>query len=709
VTIVLVLAGCGGSSHSTSINPPPAFTAAQLAAPNAKNWIDFGGNSLGQRYSTLGSIRTANAKTLEPAWETSLGEPQGENVGGGLEYDGTYYIQSAQGDVFALDAQTGGFRWKLTGDGAGSGRGLAMGNGLIYAAEKDCYLVAVDAKTGKLAWRSAQLFDPSLGYSFPGPITYTPLNGGEVLVGTGGSDDGVRGYLAAVDASTGKLLWKHSFVPMHKGDPGYSSWGQPADLNHGGGGVWTQPEVDPATGDVIVATANASPYANRPAGDDLYTAADVALNAKTGKMVWAYQEVHHDEWDYDMPQSPTLFDMTYHGKVVHALDQPTKMGLNFVLDRDTGKPVIPAPETPEPQDPASPNTSKTQPIAKGDTFAPLCAKKSDWLATGGNSLTGPDGNPLAFGCIYTPIVSSHYTVAGNHDVADWLPSTYDRTTKLFYICATLDREKAYEAIPVADANPVPGTSSETEVNGVSGGDNAFDKTGAVVAYDPQTNRIAWKSTVPGGNACYAGLASTAGGLVFAGTQNGHFLAFDAKSGKLLWDSGKLDGAVGSSPIVYRGTDGREYVTLIVGGTSEGGNIAVENDTVYAFALPTGNGGPAMTTVPGATTTTAATTTAATTTAAGTSTGAMTTTAPASGSVAAGAKLFASASCASCHTLKAAGATGTSGPDLDSLKPTAAQVDSQVTHGGEGMPAFSPKYSASQIASIAAYVAKSAGG
>src|SRR5262249_32274773 len=153
--------------------------------------------------------------------------------------------------------------------------------------------------------------------------------------------------------------------------------------------------------------------------------------------------------------------------------------------------------------------------------------------------------------------------------------------------ATENREKGYEAIPIADTKPVPGTSSETEVNGISGGDNAFEKVGTVIAINPTTNRIAWRSSLPGGDACYAGLASPASGLLFVGTQNGYFMAYNAATGKQVWRSPKLDGTVGSSPIVYQGTDGREYVTLIVGGTSEGGTIAVQNDTVYAFALPTG--------------------------------------------------------------------------------------------------------------------------
>ena len=185
-----------------------------------------------------------------------------------------------------------------------------------------------------------------------------------------------------------------------------------------------------------------------------------------------------------------------------------------------------------------------------------------------------------------------------------------------------------------------------------------------------------------------------GRLPLRRTQNGYFTAYNAATGKSVWRSPKLDGTVGSSPIVYRGSDGREYVTLIVGGTSEGGKIAVQNDTVYAFALPSGS--PTKTTVlPTVSTATTTTTTTAPP--------------PVTGSAAAGAKLFTQAGCGSCHTLAAANAHGTVGPDLDTLKPTQQQVVVQLTNGGRGMPAFKSRYSAKQISEIAAYVSKSAAG
>ena len=573
----------------SALDAAPALTGAQRARPAGANWIDFGGNSLGDRYSALSAINRNNVKTLTVAWQTTLGEPLTlENVAGGLEYAGTYYIQSAQGDVFALNATTGKIYWKYESDGSGGGRGIAMGNGLIYAAQKGSnHLVAIDAVTGKQVWQTAQLFPTGTGITLPGPITYTPLNGGEVFDGTGGADSGNGGWIFAGNAKTGKLMWKFSPVPQHKGDPGFNTWGPGSDLTHGGGGVWTQPEVDPQTGFVIFATANASPYVNRPKGYDKYTASTVALNAKTGKFAWGYQEVHHDSWDYDTPQAPEMFDMVYHGKVVPALDQPTKPGLNFVLNRVTGKPIISVKETKVPQSPEDPGNSLTQPIPAGQRFSPNCAKRSEWLATGGvGSFTGPDGNPVVFGCVFTPLTTTNFTVNGYHDVSDWLPGSYSQTSKLVNLCTTANREKGYEAIPSAAALSNPSLPLD-EVQGISGGENAFDKTGDIIAINPATNRIAWKSPLPGPDGCYSGIATTAGGLTFVGDTDGEFLAYDSITGKLLWESPKLDGTVGSPPIVYEGANGREYVTLMVGGTSEGDKSSVINDTVYAFALPNG--------------------------------------------------------------------------------------------------------------------------
>ena len=145
-----------------------------------------------------------------------------------------------------------------------------------------------------------------------------------------------------------------------------------------------------------------------------------------------------------------------------------------------------------------------------------------------------------FGCVFTPLTTTNFTVNGYHDVSDWLPGSYSQKSKLVNLCTTANREKGYEAIPSAAALSNPSLPPD-EVQGISGGENAFDKTGDVIAINPTTNRIAWKSPLPGPDGCYSGIATTAGGLTFVGDTDGEFLAYDSITGKQLWESPKLDG------------------------------------------------------------------------------------------------------------------------------------------------------------------------
>jgi quinohemoprotein ethanol dehydrogenase len=571
---------------------PPAFTAKQLGTPAGNDWITPGGDVQNDHYSTLKDINLGNVSGLKPAWHIHLGETARMQMeANGLIYQGTYYIVAGNGDVFALNASTGAQIWKYTAPSVGSTlvRGIAIGDGKIFYGEVDDYMVAIDATTGQVAWKSPQVADPKLGYSLNGAATYY---NGMVYEGVSGSDSGIRGFLAAWNAKTGKLVWKHYFIPA-KGDPAYKSWGKSTDVEHGGAGVWTHPIVDPLRGLIYVGTANAAPYHQRPAGNDLYTSSDVALNAKTGKMVWYYQTVHHDDTDFDIANSPVLYDYSAKVKVKgktktvvkHILDQPTKMGFNFLLDRYTGKPAIPTPETPQPQDPSRPDLSKTQPVPYGQPFTQPCSTPQEWIAAGGTpTLLGPDGKPLIFGCNFSPILSTQYTVPGWHDNADWPTNAYSRAHNLFYVCSTANRGDAYEAVPVADFKPVPGSGSYTGNVSLLAGDWAQGKVGNVTAIDPRTNNIVWKATMPDNNACYSGLTTTAGDLVFVGTFDGHVLAYNAVNGNQVWESGQLDASVASSASVYRGSDGKEYVTLLVGGFTISGKAKL-GDSVYAFALP----------------------------------------------------------------------------------------------------------------------------
>jgi alcohol dehydrogenase (cytochrome c) len=580
----------------------PAFTQAQLSAVPNGNWIDAGGNQSNDRYSALNEINTSNVASMHTVWHLHTGSTVGpgrSQSASAVVYNGAYYIVTGSDDVLAVAGATGQILWTYranlvpgtyVSDGGGvTSRGLAMGDGMVFLARIDDLDVALNAQTGAVVWQN-QIDSYTTGAFQTAAPTYVPssANGPELIVSGAGGEIGVRGYVEALSATTGKEIWKTYMVPG-PGDPGHATWGYDYDWAHGGASVWTHPVVDYSLGLVYVATGNASPYVNRAPGNDLYTASDVALDINTGKIVWYYQTVHHDQWDDDIATSPTLINYYHDGHLIKALQQATKMGYNFIVDRATGKPTIPIPEVPQTQnaaDNASLGNSLTQPIPSGQSFAPQCATAADWIAHGGNpNLLGPDGNPISFGCVYTPLSSDHYTAPGYHDDADWPPTSYNPKTALIYVCSTEDRDRPYKAVTLAAANPVVG-KSYTEVTSTSASDWVVGLDGVLTAIRPTNNMIAWQMTMPDGNGCYSG-SSTSGtsaktGLVFIGTADGHLLAVSAKTGQVLWTSPQLEAAALAPPTIYS-VFGHEYVSIMVGGTSASSE-ASRGDDVYAFAL-----------------------------------------------------------------------------------------------------------------------------
>jgi quinohemoprotein ethanol dehydrogenase len=597
--VVAISQATGGG---TAISVPPAFSSAQLSATPNGDWIMFGGNTTADRYTQLNQINTSNIGTLHTVWHIHTGSTISSgrsNSADGVVYHGVYYTVTAADDVLAIAGATGEVLWTYranlvpgtyTSDGGGvTSRGLAIGDGMVFLSRIDDLNVALDAKTGAIVWQNQIDSYTTGGFETAAPTYIDAKAGPEVIVCMAGGEIGVRGYVEALDAKTGKALWKTYMVPG-PGDPGHESWGYDYDWAHGGASVWTHPLVDYKLGEVYVATGNASPYVNRAPGDDLYTASDVAMDFNTGKIMWYWQTVHHDQWDDDIATTPTLIDYYKGGKMIHALQQATKMGYNFIVDRATGKPTIPTPEVPQPQDAAdnaSLGNSLTQPIPSGQPFAPQCATAAEWIAYGGNpNLLGPDGNPISFGCVYTPLSSNHYTAPGFHDDADWPPTSFNPKTALIYVCSTNNRDRPYKATTLAAANPIPG-KSYTEVSSTSAGDWLAGLWGVVTAIRPTDNKIAWQLIMPDGNGCYGGTAtagsSAKSSVIFEGTMDGHLLGISARTGQVLWTSDQLDAAALAPPTIYS-VNGHEFITLSVGGTSASG-AAKRGDSIYSFALP----------------------------------------------------------------------------------------------------------------------------
>ena len=302
-----------------------------LQSPVGKDWVTNGGNLTNQRYSTLKQIDTSNVKQLKGAWMTRL---KGSGFGGkySLEAtpivkDGVMYMTTGNDDVFALNAKTGEFLWerwsgidqKLTSVCCGwDNRGVAMGEGMVFLGQLDANVVALDAKTGKEVWKTPiEVWQDGYG------VTSAPLYyDGIVYSGITGGEYGVRGRLTALDAKTGKILWRWYTLPA-PGDVGGETWPAGTDhYLHGGATIWNTPALDPQLGLIYSSVGNCGPDydGSMREGDNLFCASVVALKAKTGEYAWHFQEVHHDIWDYDA--RARLFSSTPSSMASHARELP---------------------------------------------------------------------------------------------------------------------------------------------------------------------------------------------------------------------------------------------------------------------------------------------------------------------------------------------------------------------------------------------------
>ena len=322
-----------------------------LQSPVGKDWVTNGGNMTNQRYSTLKQIDTSNVKQLKGAWMTRL---KGSGLGGKYSFeatplvkDGVMYISTGNDDVFALDAKTGQILWEhwsgidqtiSTVCCGWLNRGLAMGEGMLFIGQLDANVVALDIKTGKEVWRTP-VEDWHNGYG----VTNAPLYfDGIVYSGITGGEFGIRGRLTALDAKTGKILWRAYTLPA-PGEVGSDTW--PAGTDHamrGGASIWNTPALDPELGLVYFAVGNCGPDydGSMREGDNLFCASVLAVNAKTGKYAWHFQEVHHDIWDYDAASPVVLFDTVINGQPRKGIAQAGRTGWVYILDRTNGKPLI---------------------------------------------------------------------------------------------------------------------------------------------------------------------------------------------------------------------------------------------------------------------------------------------------------------------------------------------------------------------------------
>jgi len=510
------------------------------AESEPQNWLTYGGTRSSQRYSALTQITAANVSQLESKWVVQ-DQVFGAWQSNPLVVDGVMYLTERPNDVMAVDAKTGRmfwlYRWTPSPDAriccGANNRGLAILGDTLYMGTGDAHLIAIDAKSGRPLWNIA-IADVKLAYS----ITLAPLVvKDKVIVGVGGGEFGIRGFIAAYDAKTGQEDWRFYTIPG-PGEPGHETWAGD-DWEHGGGSVWVTGSYDPALNLTYWGVGNPGPDWNpdqRP-GDNLYSDSVVALDADTGDLKWHFQFTPHDGYDYDSVQVPVLADISWKGVPTKVMMWANRNGFFYVLDRVSGKFLL------------------------GTPFV-----KVNWA-----SGLDDKGRP-----IQTPQPAGMPTWPGNQGGTNWYPPSFSPRTGLFYFSAwenyaTIYRreEATYQAgrnftgggatvvTPTPNA-PTVGIGRRSPI------DNWTNEvgSGAVMAMDPQTGKVRWKFTQF--DVTDGGILTTGADLLFAGGREGYFYALDAKTGNLLWKA-SLGGQIVMAPITYE-VEGKQYVSVISGQT-----------------------------------------------------------------------------------------------------------------------------------------------
>jgi len=509
-----------------------------------QNWLTYSGGLAGQRYTALNQITPNNVKRLEQQWifqARSLEKFEATP----LVVDGIMYVVQAPNDIVALDAATGRVFWVYSYRPALTARpccgrinrGVAILGDTLFMGTIDGHLVAVDARNGKPLW-DTPIAEPEAGYS----LTVSPLVVKDmVIVGTAGGEYGIRGFLAAYDAATGKERWRF-YTVAGPGEPGHDTWAGDS-WKHGGGSIWVTGAYDPDLNLTYWGTGNAGPDWNGDSrtGDNLYTCSVVALDADTGTLKWHYQFSPHDEFDYDSVQIPVLADMPWQGKPRKVMLWANRNGFFYVLDRTTGQFLL------------------------GKPFV-----RVNW-AEGFDEKGRPNRVP---GMV--PSDKGTLIYPGNQGGTNWYNPSYSPRTGLFYIPTWVNYSTNYfkERVEFVEGRLFGGgIPRNNEPRNVRLPDINFrtedEGYGAVRAIDPQTGERRWEFKMT--DFTDAGILTTASDLLFTGGREGYFFALDARTGVLLWRA-TVGGVVANGPIAYS-VAGRQYISVAAG------------NAVFAYALP----------------------------------------------------------------------------------------------------------------------------
>lgn len=485
------------------------------------SWLTYSGGYQSHRFSRLDQVNPQNIHNLRLKWVHQMRTLEKVETTP-LVVDGVMYVTRPPNDVFALDPETGRPFWSYTRTlperiNACCGqvnRGLAMLGNRLYMGTVDAHLVSLDAKTGAVIW-DVPVADRTKGYS----VTVAPLAvKNKIIVGIAGGEYGIRGFVDAYDAATGKRAWRFNTIPA-PGEPGSETWKGNA-WKTGGGSTWVTGSYDPQLDLVYWGVGNASPDWNgdvRP-GDNLYTASVVALSADTGKLRWHFQFTPHDVHDYDAVQIPVLVDAEYKGRQRKLMYWANRNAFFYILDRETGEFL------------------QATPFAK-QTWAERIDEK-------GRPVVKPGTNPTREGNLVYP---------GVQGGTNWYSPSFNPQTGLFYMSVWEYASLYYKG----DSPYVAGNRFLGSLPVETPGDPGY---GAVRALVPRTGEIQWEyklKTKP-----QSGILSTGGNLVFGGTNEGQFFALDAKTGSELWRA-NLGGVIAAGPVSFL-SNGKQHITIAAG-------------------------------------------------------------------------------------------------------------------------------------------------
>jgi alcohol dehydrogenase (cytochrome c) len=522
------------AEDNASVQGEINVSTQDMLAPMTGNWLSYNGDYSGRRYSPLSQINVKNANQLRAEWVFHARNSDHLEVTP-VVVNGTMFVTSAN-DTLALDAQTGRTIWHNTRPSSEGliddasrhlSRGVSVWHNRVYRMTDNAHLLCLDARSGNLIW-DVPYADWNSNYG----ATSAPLVvKDKIIVGTSGGDDGVRGFVAAYEAESGKLAWRFWTIPA-PGEQGSDSW--PGDLYmHGGGTTWMPGTYDPKLNTLYWGTSNPAPDFEgsvRP-GDDLYTDCVLALDPDTGKLKWYFQFTPHDLFDYDATETPVLIDATYKGQPRKLLIEANRNGFIYTLDRSTGE------------------------FLSATRFV----DKLNW-AQGINE----KGRPIRTEAKPTP--EGTKVCPGYAGATNWFAPSYNESTQMLYFMALEQCQNFFSASEPQKFTP----GKEFYSTGVKHlpGENSQK---ILLAFDLAAGTFAWKYPQVGGAHSTGGTMTTAGGLLFFGDDAQSLEAVDAHDGKPLWhfNTGQ---DMSASPMSYA-VGGRQYIAIAVG------------SDIFSFTLP----------------------------------------------------------------------------------------------------------------------------